>query len=386
VSYNFLGKAPGWSDTKYFSPLGGLGINLLNTSKILSKNGYDVTILQHDSGAEISSYDDINIAYVPVKTSDSILFNTMNFNLKWHKYVPKDVDVVHLQYYMYGLPYNKLILSSNHPGIEWDHPIRLRPFGVNYLVKRTFHSLLKKGVLFRASDNSVLSYVQANMPKYRNQVIPVPNGVDEKKFRPKQVQRSELGIDDDRPIIFFPRSITQKHGSFLLLESIAKLKEISTDFIVVMAGPLKLNEKRIFFNRINNLKLKDHIILKGHISYSEMVDYYNVADIVTIPSLCSEGTTISCLEAMACEKPVVVTNVGGIKELIYRSYIDGGIIVQADIFQLRNAFLKLLNNPESRKELGKRGRKRVKKYFTLEHYEKGIVNYFSYVTRKKNIL
>lgn len=384
ISYNFLGKAPGWSEKVNFSPLGGLGVNLLKTSEVLYKNGYDITILQHDSGATISRYNNINIKYVPVKTTKSIIFNTIHFNFNWHKYVPKDANFVHLQYYMYGLPYHKLIISSNHPGIEWDHPIRLRPLGVNYLVKQTFHNLLKKGVHFRASDNSVLSYVQSNIPKYRNQIIPVPNGVDINQFKPKKVNKDKLGIGDDRPIIFFPRSITQKHGSLLLLESLAKLKFISSDFLLLMAGPLKNNEKKIFFNKLYQLQLTDHILLKGHIPYSEMVNYYNISDIVTIPSLCSEGTTISCLEAMACEKPVIVTNVGGIKEIIYRSYIDGGIMVQPDSSQLRDAFLELLNDVDLRKNLGIKGRKRVKKYFTLEHFEKGIKSFFDFVLSKKS--
>jgi glycosyltransferase involved in cell wall biosynthesis len=65
----------------------------------------------------------------------------------------------------------------------------------------------------------------------------------------------------------------------------------------------------------------------------EMYRAYQQADITLIPTLHSEGTSLSCLEAMACGNAVIATNVGGLPDLILSGY--NGLLVEPNSASLR---------------------------------------------------
>lgn len=69
------------------------------------------------------------------------------------------------------------------------------------------------------------------------------------------------------------------------------------------------------FVRKNNLR--DNIKFIGHTDhFKDMPGLFAASDIVIIPSVSTEGTSLSCLEAMATQKPVIVTNVGGLPDIV----------------------------------------------------------------------
>jgi glycosyltransferase involved in cell wall biosynthesis len=87
-------------------------------------------------------------------------------------------------------------------------------------------------------------------------------------------------------------------------------------------------------------------------------------DLFVLPSL-SEGLSSAIIEAMASSLPVIGSNVGGIPELV-RSGYNGLLVPAADPEELARAIQQLANNPETSRQMGLRGRKRVKEEFTLE--------------------
>jgi len=88
-------------------------------------------------------------------------------------------------------------------------------------------------------------------------------------------------------------------------------------------------------------------------------------DIFALPTF-GEGFGLVLLEAMACSKPVVATNVMSIPEIVEPG--NTGFLVPAqDVSALAKALDKLIANPELRDKLGKAGFQRVKREFTVEH-------------------
>ena len=87
-------------------------------------------------------------------------------------------------------------------------------------------------------------------------------------------------------------------------------------------------------------------------------------DIFVLPSL-SEGLSSAILSAMASSLPVVATRVGGIPELI-RNEEEGLLVPPGDPAALAQALIRLCNEPETCLRLGRQGRARVEKFFTLE--------------------
>ncbi len=93
-------------------------------------------------------------------------------------------------------------------------------------------------------------------------------------------------------------------------------------------------------------------------------DYLASFDIFVLPSL-SEGLSSSILSAMASSLPVVATDVGGIPELV-RDGDNGLLVPPADAAALAKALQFLVENPEERFRMGRRGRIRMEEQFTLQ--------------------
>jgi glycosyltransferase involved in cell wall biosynthesis len=108
------------------------------------------------------------------------------------------------------------------------------------------------------------------------------------------------------------------------------------------------------------LQLGDAFIFAGHTS--NMSAAYQSGDVIALSSI-SEAFPYSVVEAMMTGKPVIATDVGGIKEALS----DTGLLVQPrDPQAMASGILKLLNNRELREDLGKEARERALNMFTLD--------------------
>ena len=117
--------------------------------------------------------------------------------------------------------------------------------------------------------------------------------------------------------------------------------------------------------------MMDNVIMTGFVTDEELLKYYQVCDVFVMVSDTGptqddlEGFGITCLEANACEKPVICGNTGGMPEAVEEG-ITGFIIdpTNDEIFVKR--LDELLSDPEKCCRMGKEGRKRVIKYFDYE--------------------
>jgi glycosyltransferase involved in cell wall biosynthesis len=99
----------------------------------------------------------------------------------------------------------------------------------------------------------------------------------------------------------------------------------------------------------------------GH--QSDMVTVLNKGTMVVLPTFYGEGLPKVLLEAAACSKPIISTNVPGCKEIV-RHEVNGLLIPAKDEVALAEAIRRLLDNPEFAKQLGENGREIVQKEFS----------------------
>jgi glycosyltransferase involved in cell wall biosynthesis len=96
-----------------------------------------------------------------------------------------------------------------------------------------------------------------------------------------------------------------------------------------------------------------NLIIEKQIKWGERVKHYPLtmeqmpqpyrnADISLIPSVHSEGTSLSCLEAMASGNAVIATQIGGLPDLIINNY--NGFLIDPRSEELKQAIINLLNN------------------------------------------
>jgi glycosyltransferase involved in cell wall biosynthesis len=157
---------------------------------------------------------------------------------------------------------------------------------------------------------------------------------------PKADARKELGIGDKELVILFFGFIRKYKGLDLLLDAIAYLKNFKPEtlnFKLLIAGEFYEDEKR-YSEQIKNLGIRDQLILKTNfIPDSEVKYYLCAADVVIQPYRNATQSGVTPL-AYHFEKPMIVTNVGGLPSLVP----DGkaGLVVEPEPIAIAEGILK----------------------------------------------
>ena len=80
-----------------------------------------------------------------------------------------------------------------------------------------------------------------------------------------------------------------------------------------------------------------------------MAELYQQADIAIIPTLYCEGTSLSCIEAMACGNAIITTDIGGLPNLIINNY--NGILAEPTLESINEALEKVITDSKFRNSL-----------------------------------
>ncbi len=166
-------------------------------------------------------------------------------------------------------------------------------------------------------------------------------------------------IKESNPVrIIFARRFVSYRGSLLFARAVKKILD-------------KYNNVKVFFAGEGPDKDKIKDILKGYgnVSYLtydsvEAVKMHSVMDIAVVPTIGSEGTSLSLLEAMAAHCAVICTNVGGMTNIVIDQY--NGLMIKPTEADLVYAIEDLIINVEKRNKLADRGYETVKQAFSHE--------------------
>ncbi|MCC6055392.1 MAG: glycosyltransferase family 4 protein [Desulfurococcaceae archaeon] len=200
------------------------------------------------------------------------------------------------------------------------------------------------------------------------------NAVDIKFFKINEEKakniREKLGIKDGPVLLYVGRIIPQK-GLHKLIKAMPLVLSRFPMAKLLIVGPKGdfLTEKNFYFSYIQRLikllNLESSVSYLGQLSTYDLISVYSIADVVVVPSLWNEPFGLVIIEAMACSKPVVAFNVGGIPEIISDG-IDGFLVPRGNEKELASKILFLLEHPEVRIEIGRNARKKVEREFSYE--------------------
>lgn len=194
-------------------------------------------------------------------------------------------------------------------------------------------------------------------------LLTIQNGVDRVRFNPSQrnpALRRAFNIPANATVVGTVANMAVEKGYPYLLEAARQiLKENpSVWFLFVGFGPLEREIKE----KAAGIPGHERIIFAG--ARSDIPDLISEMDIFVLASV-REGFPNVLLEAMAMEKPVVATEVGGIPEII-ESGVDGLLVPAKDGQALAQALGLLLKDRQKAKELTNRGREKISRSFSLE--------------------
>jgi glycosyltransferase involved in cell wall biosynthesis len=147
----------------------------------------------------------------------------------------------------------------------------------------------------------------------------VRNGVDGELFSPRDrgAARERLGLSPAGKIVLFVGNILLSKGAGVLVEACAALKRRGVAFECHLVGSGR--DERTVRSLIARRGLSDDVKLAGQCAYARLPDWYAACDVVALPSF-SEGLPNVLQEALACHRPFVASEVGGIPEIAHPSY------------------------------------------------------------------
>lgn len=246
----------------------------------------------------------------------------------------------------------------------------------------TTHKICKKEKKFLQSCNKVitisdfLSNQLSNKANLKN-VITVYNGIDTDLFCKENHKkegdglREKYGIAKDEIVIVYSGRLIQEKGIEELLEAFIMLTDkIEARLMIIGASYFEDSKETSFTRRLKMLceGRENKIIFTGYVEHKKMPDYYSMADIGCVPSLCAEAFGLSAAEQMAMEIPVITTDCGALSEIVNEKC---GYVLARDE-KLSNkiaiALEELCDNKKLRENMGKNGRKRVCEQFSRQKF------------------
>ncbi len=208
----------------------------------------------------------------------------------------------------------------------------------------------------------------------------VPNGVDVQRFQPRSINialRRELGIPPDAPVAGLIAVLRPEKNHELFLRVAARVRETLPEahFLIVGDGALEAQLKA----RADTLGLRDSAHFLGR--RQDVPAVLAAMDLFLLTSD-TEANPVSILEAMACGKAVVASDVGSVSD----SVLDGqsGLLsAPGDLEQFVAHVTRLLSDPQQLAAMGQLGRQRVAERFSVETMVRGYEDLIEAVYRAK---
>ena len=187
-------------------------------------------------------------------------------------------------------------------------------------------------------------------PSLASRVERIPLGVDVERFRP--------AADVREPMIGFVGRLSPEKGisDFLAAAAAVLRDEPNARFIVAGDGVLRPEVEAALANPAS------HVTWLGE--RSDVETAFQLSGIVAVPSRIEMFGKV-CLEAMACGRPVVAFNVGGIPEVVIHGE-TGMLVAAGDIQGFAATLVELLRRPDERRRLGHAARARAESFFDLK--------------------
>ncbi len=178
----------------------------------------------------------------------------------------------------------------------------------------------------------------------------IPNGIRAEKFafefpESERARFRQRFAPPDAPIVFFVGRMVREKGVQVLLQAFLAVKARYPNARLVIAGGGYRTHLETF---VRFAQLEDSVLFTGFIPDEDLMKLYRVVDVAVYPSL-YEPFGIVALEAMAVGVPVVVSDAGGLKEVVWHE--QTGIVTWAgNPDSLAWGILRVLDDPESAKQ------------------------------------
>ena len=364
---NILIVVPWW-----FPAQGGVVTAVDNLSKNLKRKGHRVTLLLPDYSEKIEvtrTQDGIELHRIylrdpvdkkkPIKGMIAFLmfFPATAINL-WRLVRQNKIDVINLHYLTGNNVYfpllkrllrKKLILSI------WGADISVNPYR-SRLSFMVLNWIIKKSDFVVACSKQFLREATQTFPIIGKKAGVIYPGVDLKEFDNKK-SFTVLNRPTSQRYILSVANLEKWKGLDVLIRAFKAVAEEVSGVILLIAGDGP--ERNNLVDLAAKLGMSSRIVFAGSVGHDEIVPLFQNCEFFVLPSRV-EPFGIVFLEAFACRKAVIGTNVGGIPEFV-KHYYNGLLIDCDNVDGLRDGMKLLLKDQALREKLASNG------YTTVTH-------------------
>ncbi|RKG52788.1 glycosyltransferase family 4 protein [Corallococcus sp. AB011P] len=197
----------------------------------------------------------------------------------------------------------------------------------------------------------------------------IPNAVDTALFSPGPADaalRERLGIQPGEAVLGFSGELRHKKGLPFLLSALTEVRRVRPACLLVIGEVRARDAEHLVAYRAEHPEDAARIIISGALESPELIaEHLRLCDVYLQPSLW-EGMPNALLEAMACARPVIASDAGGIPEAV-ESGVNGFIVEKALLNHLGQACLDVLGMPEAKRAaLGAAARARIEAGFQAD--------------------
>jgi len=340
------------------------GISSIHTTRwanVLADRGHDIHLITQHLGGDVVSAK-VKVYHLPFQGNKGYFLNVPFARKLLRKIKP---NFAHAHYASgYGTlgrlcgfhPYVLSVWGSDVYDFPYDSPFKMRLLQKN----------LRAADLV-ASTSHVMAKQTHKICEGLSKIYFTPFGIDTKSFNPSNSPKN-----NDTITVGTVKKLAFKYGIDTLIKGFAEARTFLMESDERTASKLRLlivggGEDRDSLERlVGSLNISDVTEFAGAVPYALVPDYLNRLDIYVAASrLDSESFGVAILEASACALPVIVTDVGGLPEVV-EDGITGKIVQRDDPHALAKAIEKLIIDKDLRKRMGQAGLKRVIDYYTWE--------------------
>ena len=314
--------------------VGGMNVYIMNLAAALADidNDIDIFTRKHDLNDPVivKISEKIRIIHLdagPIMDDNNDLYNFMdeftNNIIKFNSLEQIKYNIIHSHYWLSGPVAN--ILSD-----KWEIPNVITFHTLSAIKLKASSSIVEHDKRYEVEKDSmskvdsIIVSTKSELEDIRKlygildeKIKVIPPGVNLELFRPmnKIESKKSLGLYDNNVILYVGR-IDPIKGLYTLLDSVFNLNDSYNIKLIIVGGELNKSQDLINLQNYTVDKNKSHIVdFVGIVDQSNLPIYYNAADLFLLTSY-YESFGLSVLESLSCGTPAIVSNVGGLSNLI----------------------------------------------------------------------
>ena len=373
---------------------GGVGIYVIEASQALACMGHNVFVITGAQDAEIE-YVDHGVKIYRVKTKRLKILNSLRGvipgfidRLEYSLAVSKKIKEVVRQYsidivescearaegFWYFL-FNKkpkLVVKLHTPEsivFKLDYVSKTLDYE---LIEHLEHWWIERADQVISLTDAITDLTRKYFDIKKNSFPKVANPIDFSKI---SAPDKPCNKDDAKTILYVGRLEFRK-GVHVLVKAIPKVIEKYPEARFIFVGD-DCGMSSYMLMKARQLGVLNNIDLVGKVEREKLKEYYFSASCCVVPSLW-ENHPYVCLEAMACGKPVIASNVGGIPEII-KDTATGLLVNPGSFKSLAEAIIRVLDDQKLAKQLGANAKKYIQNEYSVNKVIKQTVDIYEKV-------